>query len=164
MPGQLGEGSLLACEDIACADKQMSTKPMTLHLPVKAAFFRLSRNVSAHHRPQGQERKKSQDNYQTVHNANANIASKPLNNCVCVPRTCRQHLQACQAGRPRPARPSLQQQLRKPRREQRRRNQQQQLRKPRREHRRRNRPRTYRQHLYACQAGSARPARPSLKQ
>jgi len=123
MPGQLGEGSLLACEDIACADKQMSTKPMTLHLPVKAAFFRLSRNVSAHHRPQGQERKKSQDNYQTVHNANANIASKPLNNCVCVPRTCRQHLQACQAGRPRPARPSLQQlQLRKPRREQRRRN------------------------------------------
>jgi len=37
--------------------------------------------------------------------------------------TCRQYLHACQAGRTRPARPSLQQQhLRKPRREQRRRN------------------------------------------
>ena len=32
--------------------------------------------VSAHHRPQGQERKKNQDNYETVHNANANIAPK----------------------------------------------------------------------------------------
>jgi len=38
-------------------------------------------------------------------------------------RTWRHHLHACQARRPRPARPSLQQQhLRKPRREQRRRN------------------------------------------
>ena len=82
-----------------------------------------------------------------------------------LPRACGQHLHACQAGRPRPARPFLQQQqLRKPRREQRRRNQQQELRKPRlehrrrnrrkprREHRRRNRPRAFRQHLHACQA------------
>jgi len=82
-----------------------------------------------------------------------------------LPRACGQHLHACQAGRPRPARPFLQQQhVRKPRREQRRRNQQQQLRKPRREHRRRNRPRAFRQHLHACQAGRPRPARPSLQQ
>eukprot|EP00277_Geminigera_cryophila_P000309 CAMPEP_0179429126 /NCGR_PEP_ID=MMETSP0799-20121207/14593_1 /TAXON_ID=46947 /ORGANISM="Geminigera cryophila, Strain CCMP2564" /LENGTH=155 /DNA_ID=CAMNT_0021204899 /DNA_START=139 /DNA_END=607 /DNA_ORIENTATION=+ len=40
---------------------------------------------------------------------------KRLKSCVGVPRACRQHLHACQAGRPRPARPSLQQQqLRKP--------------------------------------------------
>jgi len=75
--------------------------------------------VTAHHSPQGQERKKSQDNSQRVHKANANIAPKRLNNCVCVPRACRQHLQTCQAGRSGPALPSLQLlQLRKPRRKQ----------------------------------------------
>jgi len=66
-----------------------------------------------------------------------------------LPRACRQHLHACQAGRPRPARPSLQKE---------------QLRKPRREKRRSNRPRACRQHLHACQAGRPRPARPSLEQ
>ena len=77
-----------------------------------------------------------------------------------LPKACRQHLHACQAGRSHPARPSLQQQqLRRPRREQRSRNQQQQLRKPRREYRRKNRPRACRQHLtHARRAGLVRRA------